>query len=311
MNVLPGSGTAETPATATANLHAALLMLASTLSFGLMAITIRYASRTLPTLEVAFFRNAFGLLALLPVLFGHARTLPRTGQLPRYLLRSAIGLASMLSGFWAIGHLPLAQAISLSYSTPIFVTIGAVLWGGETVRIRRWAAVSAGFLGVLNVGQPGTAHFSHGSLVALLAAVLSAIVAIQIKQLSRIDPADTVVFYTYAFWVPLSLLPALFVWQAPQGMAWLWLALTGILGTGGQLLWTRALKLGEVSALTPISFMQLPLVATAGWLLFGETPTLGLLCGAAVIFAANAYIARREALLARQRDPGRLPAGHD
>ena len=85
----------------------------------------------------------------------------------------------------------------------------------------------------------------------------------------------------------------------------------GILGTGGQLLWTRALKLGEVSALTPISFMQLPLVATAGWLLFGETPTLGLLCGAAVIFAANAYIARREALLARQRDPGRLPAGHD
>ena len=94
MNVLPGSGTAETPATATANLHAALLMLASTLSFGLMAITIRYASRTLPTLEVAFFRNAFGLLALLPVLFGHARTLPRTGQLPRYLL-SRLQLGTM------------------------------------------------------------------------------------------------------------------------------------------------------------------------------------------------------------------------
>lgn len=308
MSATAGTDARPSPSTARANLHAALLMLASTVSFGLMAITIRYASRTMPTLEVAFFRNAFGLLALLPVLFGHARTLPHTRQLPRYLLRSAIGLASMLSGFWAIGHLPLAQAISLSYSTPIFVTIGAVIWLGEKVRVRRWAAVIAGFLGVLIVVQPGTAHFSAGSLVALLAALLSAIVAIQIKQLSRIDQADTVVFYTYVFWVPLSLVPALFVWQTPQGIAWLWLALTGLFGTGGQLLWTRALKLGEVSALTPISFMQLPLVATAGWLLFGEAPTLGLLCGAAVIFGANAYIARREAVLARQREiaAGRL-----
>ena len=95
MSATAGTEAAPSPSTARANLHAALLMLASTVSFGLMAITIRYASRTMPTLEVAFFRNAFGLLALLPVLFGHARTLPHTRQLPRYLLRSAIGLASM------------------------------------------------------------------------------------------------------------------------------------------------------------------------------------------------------------------------
>ncbi|MBN8891687.1 MAG: MFS transporter, partial [Rhodospirillales bacterium] len=64
----------------------------------------------------------------------------------------------------------------------------------------------------------------------------------------------------YAARVPLSLLPALFVWTWPTGIAWLWLLATGILGTVGQLLWTRALRLGEVSALTPISFTQLPLV---------------------------------------------------
>jgi len=281
-------------------MRAALLMLGSTMAFGLMAVAIRYATRYVPTQEVAFFRNAFGLLALLPMLLrpGHAPL--KTQQLPRYFVRSAIGLGSMLCAFWALGHLPLAQAVSLSYSTPLFVTIAAVLWLGETVRVRRWAAVVVGFIGVLVIVRPGTAGFTAGSLVAVGAAVLSSLVAIQIKQLTRIDSADTVVLYTYVFWVPLSLIPAVFVWVWPTGMAWLWLLATGVLGTIGQLLWTRALRLGEVSALTPISFLQLPLVTLFGWLLFSETVDRWTIIGAGIILAANAYIAHREAVLSRR-----------
>ncbi|EJP77268.1 hypothetical protein A1OC_02078 [Stenotrophomonas maltophilia Ab55555] len=281
-------------------MRAALLMLGSTMAFGLMAVAIRYATRYVPTQEVAFFRNAFGLLALLPMLLrpGHAPL--KTQQLPRYFVRSAIGLGSMLCAFWALGHLPLAQAVSLSYSTPLFVTIAAVLWLGETVRIRRWAAVVVGFIGVLVIVRPGIAGFTAGSLVAVAAAVLSSLVAIQIKQLTRVDSADTVVLYTYVFWVPLSLVPALFVWVWPSGMAWLWLLATGVLGTVGQLLWTRALRLGEVSALTPISFLQLPLVTLLGWLLFNESVDRWTLIGAGIILAANAYIAHREAVLSRR-----------
>jgi drug/metabolite transporter (DMT)-like permease len=281
-------------------LRAALLMLGSTLAFGLMAIAIRYATRYVPTQEVAFFRNAFGLLALLPMLIRPGSAPLRTQQLPRYFLRSAIGLASMLCAFWAIGHLPISQAISLSYSTPLFVTIAAVLWLGETVRLRRWAAVIIGFIGVLIIVRPGSTSFTPGTLVAVGAAVLSSLVAIQIKQLTRVDSADTVVFYTYVFWVPLSLVPALFVWVWPTGLAWVWLVATGVLGTLGQLLWTRALRLGEVSALTPISFMQLPLVSLLGWLLFNETLDRWTVIGAAIILGANAYIAHREAVLARR-----------
>lgn len=275
-------------------------MLGSTLSFGFMALAIRYATAYVPTQEVAFFRNAFGLLALLPMLLRPGRAPLKTQQLPRYFMRSAIGLASMLCAFWALGHLPMAQAVSLSYSTPLFVTIAAVLWLGETVRVRRWAAVIIGFIGVLVIVRPGTGSFSAGSLVAVAAAVLSSVVAIQIKQLTRVDSADTVVFYTYVFWVPLSLIPALFVWQWPAGIAWLWLALTGVLGTLGQLLWTRALRLGEVSALTPISFMQLPLVSVMAWLLFDEVLDRWTVIGALIILGSNAYIAHREAVLARR-----------
>jgi len=281
-------------------LRAALLMLGSTLAFGLMAIAIRYATRYVPTQEVAFFRNAFGLLALLPMLIRPGSAPLKTQQLPRYFLRSAIGLASMLCAFWAIGHLPISQAISLSYSTPLFVTIAAVLWLGETVRMRRWAAVIIGFIGVLIIVRPGSTSFTPGTLVAVGAAVLSSLVAIQIKQLTRVDSADTVVFYTYVFWVPLSLVPALFVWVWPTGLAWAWLVATGVLGTLGQLLWTRALRLGEVSALTPISFMQLPLVSLLGWLLFNEALDRWTVIGAGIILGANAYIAHREATLARR-----------
>ncbi|WP_312238915.1 DMT family transporter [Stenotrophomonas sp.] len=284
-------------------------MLGSTLAFGLMAVAIRYATAHVPTQEVAFFRNAFGLLVLLPLLLRPGRGSLRTRQLPRYLLRSAIGLASMLCAFWAIGHLPMSQAISLSYSTPLFVTIAAVLWLGETVRARRWAAVIIGFIGVLIIVRPGSTSFTPGTLVAVLAAVLSSLVAIQIKQLTRVDSADAVVLYTYLFWVPLSLLPAVFVWVWPTGMAWLWLAATGLFGTVGQLLWTRALRLGEVSALTPISFMQLPLVAVLGWLLFGETLDRWTVIGAAIILGANAYIAHREAVLSRRAASQAASAG--
>ena len=126
--------------------------------------------------------------------------------------------------------------------------------------------------------------------------------AIQIKQLSRVDPPDTIVFYTYAFWVPLSLLPALFAWTWPQGLDWVWLVAIGVFGTGGQLFWTRALKLGEVSALTPISFMQLPLVTVLAWLLFDETISRWTVAGAAIIFGANLYIAHREAQLSRRAE---------
>lgn len=282
------------------SLRAASLMLASTVSFGLMAVAIRLASGTISTVEVAFFRNFFGLLFLLPILLRPGNPSLRTAQLPRYLLRTAIGLVSMLAGFWAIGHLPLTQAISLSYSTPLFVTIAAVLWLGETVRLRRWIAVLCGFVGVLVIVRPGAADFSAGTLVALLAAVMSALVAIQIKQLARVDHANTVVFYTYVFWVPMSLLPALFAWTWPQGLDWLWLLATGLFGTLGQLLWTRALRIGEVSALTPISFTQLPLVALLGWWLFDESPDRWTVVGSLIILGANAYIAHREALLARR-----------
>ncbi len=283
-----------------AHFRAAALMLASTMFFAMMVVAIRLASNDLHTFEIAFFRNFFGLIATLPLLIKHGPGLLRTTQLPRYVFRCLIGICSMLAGFWAIGHLPLAQAVSLSYSTPLFVTLAAAAMLNERVRARRWTAVVLGFIGVLIIVRPGSSQFSVDALIAILAAVMSALVAIQIKQLSQIEPADRIVLYTTLLWVPMSLFPALTVWEWPQGITWLWVIAAGFMGTGGHMLWTRALKLGEVSALTPISFMQLPIVVLFGWWLFDESLDHWTLIGAVIIFGANAYIAHREAVLSRR-----------
>jgi drug/metabolite transporter (DMT)-like permease len=289
-----------TPAGGNAVTRAVVLMLASTLMFGTMAAVIRLASEQLHPFEIAFFRNLFGFVFALPLLFRHGPGLLRTDKMPLYVLRCSIGIVSMLAGFWAIVNLPLAQAISLSYSTPLFVTIGAVLVLGEVVRARRWTAVLIGFIGVLVIVRPGADGFSGASLIALLAAAMSASVAISIKFLSRTEKPDAIVLYTTLLWIPMSLLPALFVWEWPRGIIWLWIVLAGLFGTAGHMLWTRALKLADASLLTPISFVQVAIVSVYGYALFDEVLDRWTMLGAGIIFASNLYIARRESVLARR-----------
>lgn len=287
--------------TAPADLRRAIwLMLGSTVLFGSMAVVIRLASSELHPFEIAFFRNLFGFLFALPLLFRHGPSLLRTDKLPQYIFRCALGIGAMLCGFWALVHLPLAEAVSISFATPLFVTIGAVLVLGEVVRVRRWSAVIIGFIGILVIVRPGAASFSGHAVVALAGSMFAAWVAISIKMLSRTEKADAIVLYTTLLWVPMSLVPALFVWTWPHGITWLWIILAGFLGTSGHLLWTRALKLGDASLLTPITFFQVVVVGLYGWLLFGEVVDRWTVLGASVILASNYYIALREAKLARQ-----------
>lgn len=297
------SGLPDTPTSSGQRARSELLkavgyMVCSAAMFACMAVMIRLASAQLHAFEIAFFRNFFGFVFALPLLMHHGLGILKTDKLSLYVGRCLIGIVSMLCGFYAIVHLPLAKAVTISYSTPLFVTILAVLFLGEMVRLRRWTAVGLGFIGVLVIMRPGADSFDANTLVALTAAVLSAIVAISIKVLSRTEKPDAIVLWTTMLWVPLSLVPALFVWTWPTGWTWAWIVAAGFFGTAGHMFWTRALKRGDASMLTPISFMQVPIVALLAWWLFDETVTAWTALGAAIIFVANAYIAHREAQVA-------------
>jgi drug/metabolite transporter (DMT)-like permease len=298
MSGLPDTITSSGQRARSELLKAVGYMVCSAAMFACMAVMIRLASSQLHAFEIAFFRNFFGFVFALPLLMHHGMGILKTDKLSLYVGRCLIGIVSMLCGFYAIVHLPLAKAVTISYSTPLFVTILAVLFLGEMVRLRRWTAVGLGFIGVLVIMRPGADTFDANTLVALTAAVLSAIVAISIKVLSRTEKPDAIVLWTTMLWVPLSLVPALFVWTWPTGWTWAWIVAAGFFGTAGHMFWTRALKRGDASMLTPISFMQVPIVALLAWWLFDETVTAWTAAGAAIIFVANAYIAHREAQVA-------------
>jgi drug/metabolite transporter (DMT)-like permease len=291
---------ARAPETTPLPLRAALMMIASACLFGLMAIAIRYASRQQHPFEIAFFRSIFGALFALPLVFVSGREILITDKIGFYIARCVIGMLGMLAGFWAIVHLPLAQAIALSYSSPLFVTIGAVLFLGEIVRMRRWSAVAAGFIGVLVIVRPGADSMAGGALIAVMAAAMSGMTTVSIKFLSRSEPPDRIVLLTTLLWVPLSLPAALTVWKWPDAATWPWLVLSGLLGTGGHYFWTRALRLADASLLAPFSYMQLLVVTMLAWFLFGETLDAYTATGAAIIIGATLYIARREAQLSRR-----------
>ena len=262
------------------------MMIVSACLFGLMAIAIRYASRQQHAFEIAFFRSLFGALFALPLIALNGRDVLRTDKIGFYVARCVIGMLGMMAAFWAIVHLPLAQAIALSYSSPLFVTIGAVLFLGEIVRLRRWTAVAAGFIGVLVIVRPGTDSMTSGALVALMAAAMSGMTTVSIKFLSRSEPPDRIVLLTTLLWVPLSLPGALTVWRWPDAAAWPWLVLSGLLGTGGHYFWTRALRLADASLLAPFSYTQLLVVTVMAWLLFDEILDAYTAAGTAIIIGA-------------------------
>src|SRR5689334_10705621 len=190
--------TPTSTAPAFSSLRAPLLMTISAVLFGLMAVTLRLAMTQVSSFEGAFFRSLFGLIFALPLLIKPGLAMLRTRHFGLYLVRGTSGTLSMLASFWAIAHLPLAQAVSISYSTPLFVTIGAVLVLGEVVRARRWSAVAIGFFGVLIIMRPGGADFSFDMLIALAGAAAAAVSYIAIKYLSRTESPDAVVIYMSA-----------------------------------------------------------------------------------------------------------------
>jgi drug/metabolite transporter (DMT)-like permease len=266
--------------------------------FAFMIVCIRFAAREVHAFEATFFRNFFGLVFALPLLGRAGVDTLRTNRLRLYFVRCIVGVGAMLSGFWALVHLPLVQAVALSYTTPLFVTVGAALLLGEVVRARRWTAVAVGFLGVLVILRPGLVPLTPASVAALASAGLAASAAISIKILARTESAEAIVIYMVLIMTPLSLLAAAPVWAWPSWHTTAWLVLTGFFGTSAHWCLTHAYKLGDASALTPITFAQLPVVAILAWWLFGEPVDVWTIGGAGIICGSTLYIVHREAQLA-------------
>ncbi len=292
------------------SVRATLFMVGAMAAFSAMGVFIRLAAEGVPTLEIVFFRNFFALLLLSPLLLRHGVSLLANRRMGLYCLRGVVNLIAMMAGFTALTLIPLAEATALGFTAPIFATIGAVLVLGEAVRARRMIALAVGFAGTLIVLRPGLDPLSLGALLALVNAALLATNGLIVKKLTDTERPEAIVIWMVLLQSPLSLVPALFVWQWPDATTVLWLVLLAASGSLAHLCWTNATALAEVSHLQPFEFAKLPFVAAAGFLLFGEVPTLWTWLGGGVIFLATAYLTHRETQLAQQARRGTAhPAG--
>ena len=252
--------------------------------------------------EIMFWRQG----AAIPVVLGYMAITDRglgairSNAFRGQVIRAAIGVTGMAFNFGAVLLLPLAEATTLAFTVPIFATILGALVLKEPTGWHRWGAVAMGFAGVLIVAQPGSGHVPlAGALVGLTSSMFVAIVAIQLRQIGKLDrPVTTVFWFSTLSMIPLALLYPFFAhWRDPATFAIL--AAMGLFGGLGQIAFTAALRYAPVSAVMPMDYSSLIWATLYGFILFDMLPTPWTWVGAPVIVLSGLYIVWRERRVAQ------------
>jgi len=279
------------------------MMLLALLLFTAMGIFIKLSALHLPVMEVVFFRNSLAVILLLPLVWHAGLSSLRMKRPKLFIGRAAINAVGIFCGFTALTMIPLAENTALTFTSPIFVTIGAVIFLGEVIRFRRIVAIVVGFFGALVILRPGFTEISPGALLALGGALSIAMATLLVKTMTKSETSTAIVFWMVMMQTPITLIPASLVWEWPDAVSWAYLWSMAITGTLAHILFTRACALVEITSLQPLEFAKLPFSVVLAWLVFGEWPGIWVWVGGAIIFASTAYITRREAAARRSSKP--------
>lgn len=287
-----------------ANMRGAIWVVAAAVFFSAMAALAKFLGGRFDSMQVAFFRALTGLVFILPFLL--SASAPRfVARKPLMLvLRGASSGLAMLCGFYALTHLPLADATAITFVRALFLVPLAVLILHETVGVRRISATTVGFIGVLIMVNPA-GEISVASLVALAGAALVALSVVLVKMLTRTESTLTLLFYSGVFGMLFTAVPAAYVWRTPGLTDLSLLMVMGVAGVAGHACFIRAYAIADATALAPLDYTRLLFAGLIGYLFFAEVPGPRTALGAAIIVASTFYITYREAKLGRARDPDR------
>ena len=280
------------------------------LLFALLNVFTLIPAQHLNPFVMAFMRYLFGTLFLVPIVLrlGARRTM-RTHRLPLHLFRGCIHAGGMFLWFIGLPLTTLASITALGFTGPIFVTIGAALFLGEDVRLRRWIAVAVGFAGAMIIIRPGIGDLGLGAIVILISTPIFSASNLISKALARTESAPTIVVWQNLT-ISLAAFPvALWFWQTPQWTDLLWFVAAGLCGTLGHMCQQNGYQLADITLLQPIGFLSLLWNALLGYFLFFQQPDIWTFVGAAVIFASALYISHREAVRRAKVKSAVGPAG--
>lgn len=284
-----------------ANIRGAMWVILAAFLLTAMGAMVKEMARDIDSFQIVFFRCLFGALTLAPFIMRAGMGALKTGRPFLLLARTLVGTLGMFCVFYSFQHMPLAEAVAIIFSRPLFAVALAIPFLGEVVGWRRAIAAVVGFSGVLIIVRPGTAAFDPVALVALLGAFTAGAIAIIIKQLSRTESTTTIVVWFAITGSIVSLVPALTVWVWPTPEQWAWLVGIGVVGIAGQAALTRGFGTGETSFVTPFDYSRLVFATIFGIALFAEVPDFWKAVGALIIVGSGYYIARREMIASRAR----------
>jgi drug/metabolite transporter (DMT)-like permease len=282
-----------------------LYMVGATIMFAASSAVSKWLVASYPIGEVLFTRTAVALATC--ALFIMPQTglaVFRTGRLSHHVMRSVSQGCSQTFLLIAFSLMPLAGAIAINFSSPLFTTLVSAMLLKEAVGPTRWAALLVGFCGVLIVTNPGAGTFQIGALFALANAVLYGSVTAGVRGMTATESAETLILYQLALLTVLFALLLPLGWTSPTPADAAWIAFNGVSNAIGQYWWTRALHLAPASAVAPFYYLSLIWASILGFAIWGDVPTVSLVIGSAVVVASGLFLLWRESN-ARQ---AKLPA---
>lgn len=291
-----------------------VLKLISAVLFAVMSALIRYLGVRYPIGEVVFYRSAFAIVPIILIYAwrGELAATVRTERPLGQLNRGALSVVGMFCNFGALARLPLVESNAISFTSPLFSVAFAALFLKERVRIYRWSAVIVGFIGVLVVLAPhlsgdeltiamASATSVGGVIYAIAGSITNAGTMIQTRLLTQSETTSSIVFYFSLICAIAGLVTWPFGWIAPTGREFLILACIGFLGGTGHIVLTESYRHAAASVVAPFDYTSMILALVLGYVMFGETPTVMIVIGSAIIAAAGLFVIWRERQLALKR----------
>tara|TARA_X000001036_G_C20514349_1_gene739452 strand:+ start:133 stop:990 length:858 start_codon:yes stop_codon:yes gene_type:complete len=279
-----------------------LFMLTSGLSFVAVIGLVRNLEGVLPAAQASFLRYLIGLIFFVPYFCRVSRFHLGKSNFWRYVVRSIFHSGGVVLWFYAMSKLPVAEVTAIGYMTPVFVTIGAVVFFKEKISFWRIGAIVLAFFGVLMILRPGFQNLVFGHAAQIGATIFFAGSYLMVKELTRTESATAIVAMMTLF-VTIALAPlAAVVWVTPSLMEIISLALVALFATFGHFCMTKALSLAPLIIVQPVTFLQLIWATLLGILVFGEGVDLFVVMGGGVIIVSITLISYRESIKAKQNN---------
>lgn len=274
------------------NLRGVFWMLATTLTFLCGQVVVKKLTPGVHPFEITFFRCFFTFICSIPFLAQGGRMAFTTTRFHMHALRGLFGGLGMLGVFYGVAHMPLATVNAIGFARPLFMIVLAVLFLGEAVQMRRWAATAVGFIGVVMILRPGSAGFDPAAYAVLGSALSYACGHVILKKLTRVESPSANIFFYMGVASLVALIPSLFVWSWPTPDEWLLLLLMGIISAVGQAFLTYAFRAGDATVVSPFEYSRLLWAGGFDIVLFAIWPDGWTIGGGIIILAATWYIAR-------------------